>query len=475
MAQKTFITDDFLLDTREACILYHEYAATMPIVDYHCHLPPDQVARNHRFQNMTELWLAGDHYKWRARRANGVPEDFITGRASDREKFFKWAETVPFLLRNPLYHWTHLELARYFGITDKLLDSSTAEEIWEKCNSRLGDEDFFVHGLLRRSKVVIVCTTDDPVDTLEHHRVLAESPNCGFRMLPTWRPDNALSVECPVSFNAWVDRLEAASDIAIRDWDSFLVALRRRHDFFHERGCRISDHGLETLHVADYTESQVRMAFAKIRTGRGLEQEESEKFKSCLLHELAVMDWEKGWTQQFHLGALRNVSTRLFKTVGPNAGGDAIADHPLAVPLAKFLDRLDREGKLGRTILYNLNPRDNALLCAMIGSFQDGTVPGKLQFGSAWWFLDQKEGIERQIEDLSQIGLLSRFVGMLTDSRSFLSFVRHEYFRRILCNILGYDIARGLLPSDFDLVGGLVKDVCYRNAVHYFGFDAPLV
>ncbi|MGQ9663694.1 MAG: glucuronate isomerase, partial [Kiritimatiellia bacterium] len=372
-------------------------------------------------------------------------------------------------------HWTHLELARYFGIADRLLDGKTAQRIWEECNFRLAEEGFKAQGLLKRSKVVLVCTTDDPTDSLEHHRELTQKPLEGVQMLPTWRPDNALGVEDPTRFNAWVDRLEAAADMAIGDWASFLAALRRRHEAFHEVGCRLSDHGLETIWMADVTESQVKAIFAKVRSGRSLTEDEVFGFKVHLLYELAVMDWEKGWTQQYHLGALRNVSTRLLQTAGANAGGDTIGDWPVACALAKFLDRLDREGKLTRTILYNLNPRDNAVLCVMAGSFQDGTIPGKLQFGSAWWFLDQKDGIERQIEDLSQLGVLSRFVGMLTDSRSFLSFARHEYFRRILCNILGKDMARGLIPHDMELVGRMVRDICYGNAARYFGFKVPSV
>ena len=470
-----FLDDDFLLDTAQARRLYHEHAAPMPIVDYHCHLPPEQIARNHQFRNLTEIWLAGDHSKWRAMRADGVPERYCTGDAGDWEKFAKWAETVPHLLRNPLYHWTHLELRRPFGIRDRLLGPDTARGIWEECNAKLARPEFRCRGLMEQMHVVLVCTTDDPADSLEHHRAIAADPSFRVKVLPTWRPDRSMAVERPEAFNAWIDRLGAAAGLDIGSYADLWRALRARHDFFHAQGCRLSDHGLETMHAAETTPAEAARIFARIRGGAALDTGEIEAFKSAMLRELAVLDWEKGWTQQFHIGALRNASTRMFAQLGPDTGFDSIADLPLARPLATFLDRLDRSGQLTRTILYNLNPRDNAVVATMLGNFQDGSVPGKLQMGSAWWFLDQLDGMRAQIEVLSQMGLLSRFVGMLTDSRSFLSYTRHEYFRRLLCGILGGDMARGLVPDDLALVGATVREICYGNAVRYLGFELPPV
>ncbi len=466
-----FITENFLLENHAAIRLYHEYARDMPILDYHCHLPPRQIAEDHRFANLTELWLYGDHYKWRAMRANGVPERYVTGDASDFEKFQKWAETVPKTLRNPLYHWTHLELKRPLGISDRLLGPDTASGIWDECNAKLAQAEFSCRGILRQMRVVLVCTTDDPADDLEAHRAIAADRHFPIRVLPAFRPDKALAVESVEGFNAWVDRLGGAAGIDIRDFASFLEALRRRHDFFHAMGCRLSDHGLEAPLAEDYPESEIRASFARIRSGSPLAPDAIARFKSAMLYEFAVMDHEKGWTQQFHIGALRNTNTRRFRLLGPDTGFDSIADGPLARPLARFLDRLDQQDRLAKTILYNLNPADNEVMATMIGNFQDGQTPGKVQWGSAWWFLDQKDGIQRQLDSLSNQGLLSRFVGMLTDSRSFLSFTRHEYFRRILCNVLGTEIEKGLLPRDFDLLGSMVQDICYRNAVAYFGFE----
>lgn len=473
MSAQPFITDDFILETDAARRLYHEYAAPMPIIDYHCHLPPAQIATNHHWRNMTEIWLGGDHYKWRAMRANGVSERFCTGDAPDREKFQKWAETVPRLLRNPLYHWTHLELARYFGISDRLLGPDTAEDIWRHCNALLPRPESSCRGLMARSRVVLVCTTDDPVDTLEHHRAIAADKSFGIRVLPTWRPDKGMNVENPRAFNAWVDQLAAAAQVDVRDFASYLDALTKRHDFFHSAGCRLSDHGIETAYAEDYTEREIAAIFGKVRGGRDLGRDDILKFKSAMLHEFGVMDFRRGWTQQFHFGALRNNNSRRFAELGPDTGFDTVGDFELARPLARLLDRLDQKGQLARTILYNLNPRDNAVLATMLGNFQDGETAGKMQFGSAWWFLDQMDGMQQQLETLSQMGLLSRFVGMLTDSRSFLSYTRHEYFRRILCNLLGHDMRRGLIPGDFALVGGIVRDICYNNAAAYFGFDVP--
>ncbi len=465
------ITENFLLQTPSGVRLYHEYAKDLPIVDYHCHLSPRDMAQDRRFANLTQIWLAGDHYKWRAMRANGVAERFITGDASDEEKFLAWAETVPKTLRNPLYHWTHMELKRPLGISDRLLGPDTAWGIWSECNARLAEPEFSCRGILRQMRVVLVCTTDDPTDSLEAHRALAADASFGVRVLPTFRPDRALAVESVEGFQAWIDRLQQAADMEVRHYDGFLEALGRRHEYFHAMGCRLSDHGLETIPAAEYTLADVRAAFARLRRGAALAPADAARFKSAVLYELALMNHQRGWTQQFHIGALRNTNTRGWRTLGPDTGFDSIADGPYARPLARFLDRLDQQDRLARTILYNLNPADNAMMAAMIGNFQDGRTPGKIQWGSAWWFLDQKDGIEQHLNTLSNLGLLSRFVGMLTDSRSFLSYTRHEYFRRILCNLLGSDMDAGLVPRDFGLVGGMVRDICYYNAVRYFGFE----
>ena len=468
---------DFLLQTKTAQRLYHEYAAAQPIVDYHCHLPPEDVAGNRRFRNLADIWLGGDHYKWRALRTNGIPEALITGDAPDREKFQAWAETVPKCLRNPLYHWTHLELNRPFGINDRLLNGATAESVWQDCNQLLASKDFSARGIMQQMNVAVVCTTDDPADSLEHHLALRREQAAGSdftcQMRPTWRPDKALAIEDPMAFNAWVNRLGAIADNDIRDFDSFRMALQVRHDAFHAAGCRLSDHGLDAIDAEDWTESEVKATFAAVRSGKRVSPEAAARYRSCLLHEGAVMDHAAGWVQQFHLGAQRNNNTRLFRALGPDKGFDSIGDKSYAAPLARFLDRLDTTNQLAKTILYNLHPKDNEMLATMIGNFQDGTVPGKIQFGSGWWFLDQLDGMRRQIDALSSLGLLSRFVGMLTDSRSFLSYTRHEYFRRLLCDILGTEAERGLLPTDLDLLGGLVRDVCYRNAAGYFAFDLP--
>ena len=471
MCADVFVTEDFLLAGETARRLFHEYAEELPIIDYHCHLPTQQVADDHVFENMTQIWLYGDHYKWRAMRAAGVDERFCTGETSDWEKFEKWAETVPKTLRNPLYHWTHLELKRPFAISDRLLNPDTAKGIWDECNAKLATSEFSCPGIMRQMKVRLVCTTDDPADTLEYHRAVAADDSFDVQVLPTWRPDKAMAVESVAAYNAYLDKLAAVAEVEIADLDSLLAALRKRHDFFHAAGCRMSDHGLETAYGADCAESDARRIFAKVRGGRALDAEEVEKFKSAMLYEFAVMDWETGWTQQFHFGALRDNNTRLLQTLGPDTGFDSIGDFELARPLSRMLDRLDTEDKLAKTILYNLNPRDNELLATMAGNFQDGSVAGKMQFGSGWWFLDQKDGMEKQLNALSNMGLLGCFVGMLTDSRSFLSYTRHEYFRRILCNLLGGEMDAGLLPNDIALVGGLVRDVCYNNAAGYFGFD----
>jgi glucuronate isomerase len=473
MAKAGIFDDDFLLETEAARVLYHEHASKEPIIDYHCHLPPEQVARNHRFRSLTELWLDGDHYKWRAMRANGVSEEYCTGQRSDFEKFEAWAKTVPNTLRNPLYHWTHLELKRTFGIK-RLLDAHTARDIFDEANEKLATDAFSAQGLLQQSSVLVVCTTDDAVSPLEHHQAHAASPAAeATRIYPTFRPDKALCVESPDEFNAWVDRLGTAVGKPIWTYDDLMGALEQRHSFFHERGCRLSDHGLETMYASEYSAADVKDAFKKARAGQPVVGTEASAYRSAVLHELALLDHRRGWVQQFHLGALRDNNSRMLATLGSDTGFDSIGDFEIARPLARFLDRLDHTNQLAKTILYNLNPRDNEVIATMIGNFQDGTVPGKLQFGSAWWFLDQLDGMQKQLDALSALGLLSRFVGMLTDSRSFLSFSRHEYFRRVLCNLLGRDVERGLVPNDEHLLGGLVRDVSFRNAKGYFGFELP--
>ena len=466
---KTFLGDDFLLESDLAMDLYHRVAKDLPIVDYHCHLSPQQMASDHRFRSITEIWLEGDHYKWRAMRANGEAERYCTGDASDWEKFEAWARTVPHTLRNPLYHWTAMELKRPFGVT-KLLSPGTAREIYELCNARLEEDGFTTMGLLAGFRVAVVCTTDDPTDSLEPHEALARRPDPVTRVYPTWRPDKALAVEDPAAFNAWVGKLERAGGREVSSWSSFLEALDARHAAFHERGCRASDHGLEHLYAEPWADAEVAASFARLRAGKAMELGEGLRYKSALLHRLALLDHARGWAQQFHLGALRNNNTRLRLSLGPDTGFDSIGDFEQARPLARFLDRLDETNQLAKTILYNINPGDNELLATMCGNFMDGSVPGKMQLGTAWWFLDQKDGMEAQMQALSNMGLLSRFVGMVTDSRSFLSYSRHEYFRRLLCNLLGEDVRRGLLPDDREALGRLVRDVAFVNARDYFGF-----
>lgn len=461
------IHDDFILQTETAKYLYHQHASKMPIYDYHCHLPVQQIADDVRFENMTQIWLYGDHYKWRAMRTNGIKERYCTGNASDWEKFQMWAKTVPFCIRNPLYHWTHMELKRPFGISDKLLCLETAKEIYDRCNELLKSPKFSARGIMRQMNVKLICTTDDPIDDLRHHRKIAAD---GFevKVYPAWRPDKGMAAENVSALNEWIDKLQQLADMEIKDFDGYIEAIRKRHDYFHANNCRLSDHGIETAYAVDYTASEIEKIFGKIRKEKTLDSQEVLKFKSAMMYEFGLMDAEKGWVQQLHFGALRNNNTRMFETLGPDTGFDSIGDFEIAKPLAKFLDRLDSQNKLPKTILYNLNPRDNELLATMIGNFQDGSVPGKIQFGSGWWFLDQKDGMERQINALSTMGLLSRFVGMLTDSRSFLSYPRHEYFRRILCNILGSDVESGLIPKDLKLLGQMVENISYNNAKNYF-------
>lgn len=442
----------------------------MPIIDYHNHLPPQQIAEDHRFDNLTQVWLYGDHYKWRAMRAQGIDEVYCTGQASDWEKFEKWAETVPYTLRNPLYHWTHLELQRYFGITE-ILSPKTARAIYDQANAQLRSPEFSVRHLLRNMQVKVLCTTDDPTDTLHWHRQLADDPSAGLQVLPAFRPDKAMAVEDPAAFNAWTDKLAAVAEVHISEYRDFLQALKKRHDFFGENGCRLSDHGLEQMCADPFSEHEISAIFDKIRSGQPLSTLEIGKIKSALLYEFALWDHEKGWVQQFHLGALRNNNTRAMQRLGPDTGWDSIGDFRQAQALARFLDKLDAEDRLTKTILYNLNPADNELMATMIGNFNDGSTPGKIQYGSAWWFLDQKDGMEKQLNALSNMGLLSRFVGMLTDSRSFLSYPRHEYFRRTLCNLFGTEMENGELPNDIEWISSVVQDICYRNAVGYFGFN----
>ena len=467
---KLFLSEDFLLQTDTAKALYHDFARDMPIIDYHCHLPVQEIAENRSFENLTQIWLNGDHYKWRAMRADGVLEKYITGDATDIEKFEAWAATVPNTLRNPLYIWTHLELKRCFGISDTLLNPDSAREIYETGKQMLQTEAFSPREILKKMNVKVLCTTDDPVDDLSHHLKLIEDQNFEIKVLPAFRPDKAMVVETPEAFNSWVDQLEGAADTNIADFESFLAALQKRHDFFHRMGCRLSDHGLDRPFADDFSTADIARIFEKVRSGQTVGQPEIRQFKSAMMLELAGMDAAKNWVQQFHLGALRNVNSHARKTLGPDTGFDTMGDFEMARPLAAFLDRLDRVNKLAKTIIYSINPGDYEMLAAMIGSFQDGTVPGKMQFGAAWWFNDQRLGIEHQLNALSNSGLLSRFVGMLTDSRSFLSYPRHEYFRRILCNLLGKDVERGELPDDLELLGAMVKDICYYNAERYFGF-----
>ncbi|MDO8539781.1 MAG: glucuronate isomerase [Opitutaceae bacterium] len=471
MATRNFIHDDFLLTTRQARDLYHRYAAGEPIFDYHCHLPPDLIARNHQFADLAELWLGGDHYKWRAMRANGVPERFVTGDATPREKFQAWAETVPHTLRNPLYQWTHLELKTYFGVTG-LLDGKSAEKIWHQANAKL--PKLRVHDLLNNSHVAAVCTTDDPADSLQHHEAIRRNPGkLKARVYPAFRPDKALGVTNAAAFNPWVDKLAGAAGGAngIKSFDDLLSALKKRHDDFHAAGCRVSDHGLDRALSEPCTHAQARMVFDAVRGGRAASAEEAARFGSYLMLEFGRWDAARGWTKQLHLGALRNNNTRLLTKLGPDTGFDSIGDFPQASALSRYLNALDSTDQLPRTIIYNNNPRDNYAFAAMTGNFQDGSIPGKVQFGSGWWFLDQKEGMEWQLNALSNIGLLSRFVGMITDSRSFVSYPRHEYFRRTLCNLLGQDMARGEMPNDLKTVGAMVKNICFANARDFFRLE----
>ena len=466
---KAFLDQDFLLQSATAQTLYHQYAAAMPIIDYHNHLVPQQIADDHQFDNITQAWLYGDHYKWRAMRAHGVDEKYITGNASDEEKFMKWAETVPYTMRNPLYHWTHLELQRYFGVTE-VLNSASAKRIYDHCAALLKTPEYSVKNLLLKMNVKVLCTTDDPIDDLGYHKQIKAS-GYAIKVLPTFRPDKAMAVDDVATFNSYVKSLAQVVGYGIQDLSTYKKAIGERHDYFHACGGRLSDHGLEHIYAEDYTEEQIAKIFGQLVSGANVSDHEKWQFKSAMLVYFAHLDHTKGWTQQFHLGALRNNNARLLGSLGPDTGFDSIGDFEQAKPLSKFLNHLDSTNQLAKTILYNLNPGDNELLATMTGNFQDGTIVGKMQFGSSWWFLDQKDGMERQINTLSNMGLLSHFVGMLTDSRSFLSFPRHEYFRRILCNLMGQDVENGELPADIEWLGKLVKDISYTNASEFFNFE----
>jgi glucuronate isomerase len=465
----SFIHNDFLLQTATARRLFHEVAAPLPIIDYHCHLPPADLAADRHFSNLFDIWLAGDHYKWRAMRTNGIPERLCTGEADPFEKFSAWCATVPQTLRNPLYHWSHLELKRYFGI-DTLISPATARAIWDEANHHLAQPDFSAAGILKKFHVEVVCTTDDPVDDLAAHRSIAADNLISTKVFPTFRPDKAMQLSDPAAFNAWCERLAAASDTDTGSFAGFRDALRQRHDFFHAHGARLSDHGLETCPAECANATEAAAIFDKARAGKSVPPDEQSRFAGNLMLLFGHLDFEKGWTKQIHLGAQRNNNSRLRRALGPDTGFDSIGDWPQAQALARYLDRLDADACLPKTILYNLNPADNYAFATMIGNFQDGSSAGKIQFGSGWWFLDQKDAMEMQLNALSNCGLLSRFVGMLTDSRSFMSYPRHEYFRRVLCNLIGSDVETGLLPNDWSLLAPLVEAVCHRNAQTYFGF-----
>ncbi|MEX0720960.1 MAG: glucuronate isomerase [Balneolaceae bacterium] len=469
--KKPFIDEDFLLENESAKNLYHRHVAGLPIIDYHCHLPPVEIAEDINFRNLTHIWLDGDHYKWRAMRTCGVDEKFITGSASDKEKFMAWAETVPKTLRNPLYHWTHMELKNPFGITDRLLNGETAESIWNECNEMLQTPEFSTRGLLKKNRVHVVATTDDPTDSLEHHKKLKAEGKLEFMMVPTFRPDRGMEIENVDEFKSWVKKLEAASDTSISTFPEFLNAIEDRHREFHELGCRASDHGIEVPHAESFSDEQVNAIFANVMSGKEPSESDINIFKSAFLYHVGVMDRSRDWVFQLHIGALRNNNSRMLKNLGRDTGFDSIGDFEIAKPLAKLLDKLDAEDQLPKTVLYNSNPRDNELFATMIGNFQDGSVAGKLQHGPPWWFLDQMDGILDQVKSLSNMGILNEFIGMTTDSRSFLSYPRHDYFRRILCNLLGEDQERGLIPDDEKMAANLVEKISYENSRKFFGFE----
>ncbi|MBO7436944.1 MAG: glucuronate isomerase [Bacteroidaceae bacterium] len=469
MTNKPFIHENFLLQSETAQHLFHDHAKKLPIIDYHCHLNPQEVASDHKFRSITELWLGGDHYKWRALRTNGVAEKFITGDASDWDKFQKWAETMPYCMRNPLYHWTHLELKTCFGI-DKVLNPQTAKEIYDECNEKLASPEFSARNLMLHYNVEAVCTTDDPVDSLEYHKQIRES---GFKVkvLPTWRPDMAMTVENPAAYRDYIDKLAKVSDVSINCFDDIVKALLVRHKYFEEQGCRLSDHGMEEFYADDFTAKELDEIFSKVYGGTALSDAEIRKFKSAMMLEFGKMDADTGWTQQFHYGVIRNQNTKMFKLIGKDTGFDSMAQVMTAKAMNRYLDRLNSMDKLTKTIIYNLNPSDFEMVGTTIGNFQDGSVPGKIQLGAGWWFLDQKNGMEQQMQVLSMLGLLSRFVGMLTDSRSFVSYARHEYFRRILCNLIGNDVVNGEIPSsEMPRIEQMIEDISYFNAKNFFNF-----
>jgi glucuronate isomerase len=466
-----FMDEKFLLHNRAARRLYRQFAEAEPIFDYHCHLAPRDIADDRQFRNLSEIWLEGDHYKWRAMRANGVAEEFCTGAAGPLDKFRAWAATVPHTLRNPLYHWTHLELKRYFGL-EELLDERSAARIWQEANEQLARPALSARGILKKFNVTTLCTTDDPTDDLAHHKKIA-ADGVATRVFPAFRPDKALAVNQPAAFNAWISRLEQAAHKDIASLEGFVGALRGRHDYFHAFGCRLSDHGLSQCPASPCPDQTAAAIFARARRGRAASPAEHAQFGTTMMLHFGRWDAEKGWVKQLHLGALRNTNTRLVEQIGPDTGFDSIGDFPQVQALAGYLDLLEREGRLPKVIVYNNNPIDNYVFAAMMGSFQDGSMAGKMQFGSGWWFLDQKEGIQWQLNALSNIGLLSRFIGMVTDSRSFMSYPRHEYFRRVLCNLLGQEVERGELPNDESLLGPMIRNICYNNARQYLALPEP--
>lgn len=464
---KPFINDDFLLLNKTARKLYHEYSEGQPIIDFHCHLSPAMIADDRQFVNLTQAWLEGDHYKWRAMRTNGINEKYCTGKATDTEKFTKWAETVPYTVGNPLYHWTHLELARYFKVTE-LLNPASAARIYKKAGEMLKTREFSVKSLLKKMKVEVVCTTDDPADTLEYHSRMKGKP--GIKMFPTWRPDNVVKTEDPVRFKAYIKRLEEASGREIRNFSTLTEALDDRHKFFDKMGTRASDHGLDRFYFTEYTATEADRILKKLLKGEMISAEESEKYKTAVMMELCKMNSKRGWTQQFHVGAMRNNNLRMFRQLGPDTGWDSIGIAQDALKMSRFLGTLDDSNQLARTILYNLNPADNEMMVTMAGNFCDGTVPAKVQYGAAWWFLDQKNGMEKHIRDLASLGLMRRFIGMVTDSRSFLSYPRHEYFRRLVCNYIGEEVEKGNIPDSADLLKPLIEGISYKNAKEHFKF-----
>lgn len=464
---KPFIHENFLLDTKKSVELYHKYAFNQPIIDFHCHLSPSMIDEDRQFNDLTEAWLEGDHYKWRAMRINGIDEKYCTGDASSAEKFMKWAETVPATLGNPLYHWTHLELARYFSITD-LLSPATAKKIYDKASGLLQTKEFSTKSMIRKMKAEVICTTDDPVDNLKHHINLKSSFE--IKVLPTFRPDNIIKTDDPEKLNVYISKLELASGLEITNFESLVEALDKRHKFFHEMGGRLSDHGLERFYFATFTHKEIESIFKKLLDGNWISAEETEKYRCAVMLELCRMNHKRGWTQQFHVGAIRNNNLRMFRKIGPDTGWDSIGIAQDPMKISKFLSELDLSDQLAKTILYNLNPADNEMMLTMAGNFNDGSSAVKVQYGAAWWFLDQQNGMEKHLKDLASLGLLRRFIGMVTDSRSFLSYPRHEYFRRIVCNYLGEEVEKGRIPDEEELLKPLIEGISYRNAREYFGF-----